>query len=579
MCELSSSVVTPRRGLALSAFLAATCAGGALAVYLAVPETLLQFQGRAGLGLLAFTAMSVAGELWHVPLPRGSIAISYAATLPAFILYGTGGAVIVEVAGYLLGSVADRRGWRVKLFNCAQYALSVFLAATAFELVGGVRTTRFGVGDLADLAVFTSVYFVVNHFLVGMWFTLNHPRESVWVIWGEPAKWEALTYLVTAPLGLTVAGVFSSWGLLAAAGLFAVALAAWYFLRLALKLERLNRELRTLYEASISLGQTLELEAVKERIADIVGRLAPYDYLAVLAWDEVEQVLRPVEVRPAGGGTEGLVFRLGEGLVGDAAEALRIEVVHDVAADPRTRQALPESLAAASIAVVPMAAEKGLVGVLLLGSQRADAFTPEETRLLTIFAAQAGEAMSRALRFQEAKRLAVTDSKTGVYNYRFFYDRLIEEIRRHEAKARPLSVIFVDVDHLKEINDQYGHQAGDQVLIGLSTIIREKVRATDEVARYGGEEFVVLLPGATGPEALAVAERIRRVVEAYNFGVPGMEPGKVTICAGVATYPEHATEPADLILRADEAMYHGKHYGRNRVSLYAGASPAPDMMM
>ncbi|MCL6580496.1 MAG: hypothetical protein K6U08_02620, partial [Firmicutes bacterium] len=215
----------------MSAFLAATCAGGAIAAYLTVPATLSQFQGQAGLGLLAFTAMSVAAEFWHVPLSRGSIAISYAVTLPAFILYGTGGAVLVEVAGYFLGSIADRRGWRVKLFNCAQCALSVFLAATAFDLVGGVRTPWFGANDLLYLGVFTLVYFAVNHFLVGMWFTLNHPRESVWVIWGEPAKWEALTYLVTAPLGLTVAGVFSSWGLLAAAGLFAVALAAGYFLR------------------------------------------------------------------------------------------------------------------------------------------------------------------------------------------------------------------------------------------------------------------------------------------------------------------------------------------------------------
>jgi len=184
--------------------------------------------------------------------------------------------------------------------------------------------------------------------------------------------------------------------------------------------------------------------------------------------------------------------------------------------------------------------------------------------------------LSRAVRYQETREMAITDSKTGVYNYRFFYERLTDEIRRHAAREKPFSLIFLDVDHLKDINDSYGHQVGDSVLKQVASIIQNCIRDTDDVARYGGEEFVVLLPGTVGDVSLAVAERIRSAVESHDFGTGSAPvPSRVTITAGVATYPEHATEPDDLIFRADEAMYMGKNRGRNRVSIYNGGTPVP----
>jgi diguanylate cyclase (GGDEF)-like protein len=213
--------------------------------------------------------------------------------------------------------------------------------------------------------------------------------------------------------------------------------------------------------------------------------------------------------------------------------------------------------------------------VLVLGAAESGRYTEEHVRLLTIFAGQAGAALRRAVRYQETCQMAITDSKTGVYNYRFFYERLVDEMRRHRSKNRPLSVIFLDLDDLKGINDRFGHQVGDDVLAQVASLIVANVRETDEVARYGGEEFVVLLPGATGEMSLAVAERIRTAVEAHEFSTrSGSRPLRVTVTAGVATYPEHATEPEELVFRADEAMYQGKHRGRNRVFLYTPVKSA-----
>ena len=550
--------------------------GGLTLLALTLPGSLRQASSAGYLGLVVFLVMGILSEWAFVPLARGAMNLSYAVVLPTFILYGAGAAAAVEVIGYLIGTFFEKRGWRVKFFNCGQYALTVFVAAAAFHLVGGTSGTRLDLVGLLGVAVFTLVYFIVNHGLVGFFFTLAHPEESAIVIWVEPAKWESLTYLITAPLGVAVIILHSVGGLLAAIALFVVSFVAALIFRLVFRLDNLNQELRTLYESAQSLGQGLDLESVKAKVFDTLGRLAPWDLAVLFLWDDLGQVLRAVDGLPVGNPLEGRNFRLGEGIVGGVAERRTVEAVSDSRTDPR----LGEDAAwqpPGSLVVAPMATEEGLVGVLVLGAAGESRYTDEHVRLLTIFAAQAGAALSRATRYQETRQMAIMDSKTGVYNYRFFYERLSDEIRRHEAKEKPFSLIFVDVDYLKGINDRYGHQVGDEVLVQVAELIKDSVRGTDEVARYGGEEFVVLLPGASGDEALVVAERVRRAVEAHHFECQRcVAPVRVTVTAGVATYPEHATQPDELIFRADEAMYYGKHRGRNRVSLYTTAVVLPE---
>jgi two-component system cell cycle response regulator len=559
-----------------SVYLLIVGAAGLAAIAVTLPETLKQAAAGAGLlGLGVFLAMSVLSEWANVPMARGALTLSYAVVLPTFILYGPGGAALVEVVGYLIGTARETRGWRVKLFNCGQYSLTVFIASAVFHLVGGVRAAELDTVGILTLLIFTAVYFAVNHAFVGLWFTLTHPEESVRIIWGDPAKWEGLTYLITAPLGVTVIMLYSVGGLIGAIALFVVSFVAAFVFRLAFRLDSLNHELRTLYEAAGALGQGLDLDAVKEKVFNILKRLALSDLVALFLWDDVGQVLRAEGGYPGGNALQGQSFRVGQGVIGEVARKRIVEVVPDVAADARfeaERYWQPPT----SLVLAPMATEESLIGVLVLGSNQAGTYTEEHIRLLTIFAGQAGAALSRALRYQETRRMAITDAKTGVYNYRFFYERLLDEIRHSAAKSRPFALIFVDIDYLKGVNDRFGHQVGDEVLIQVASIIKGNVRTTDEVARYGGEEFVVLLPGATGEEALAAAERIRRTVEGRDFA-PSRGPAHVTITAGVATYPEHATQPDELIFRADEAMYHGKHCGRNRVSLYAPAPIPPDL--
>jgi diguanylate cyclase (GGDEF)-like protein len=173
------------------------------------------------------------------------------------------------------------------------------------------------------------------------------------------------------------------------------------------------------------------------------------------------------------------------------------------------------------------------------------------------------------LQLQEAnsrlQQLLVHDEKTGLWNYRAFHQRLQEEFRRARRYRQFLSLMMLDLDHYKKVNDGLGHLAGDEVLREFGRILTGSCRETDLVARYGGDEFVVLLPATAGPPAYKLAERIRRAMEARLLDL-GPDPVRVTSSQGIATYPVNSriTTPDDLIQAADRALYQAKEAGRNR---------------
>ncbi|QEL65239.1 hypothetical protein OTERR_17630 [Oryzomicrobium terrae] len=170
---------------------------------------------------------------------------------------------------------------------------------------------------------------------------------------------------------------------------------------------------------------------------------------------------------------------------------------------------------------------------------------------------------------------AVRDGLTGLFNRRYLDETLEREIVRANRDASPVSVIMLDMDHFKNLNDRFGHKAGDAVLQKLGEILRDVCRASDVACRYGGEEFALILPGATLPTALERAESIRRAVEALTLSPGGNLPAgaeqlRCTVSLGVASFPEHGTDGESLIQQADRALYAAKGSGRNRA---VGAPP------
>ena len=177
---------------------------------------------------------------------------------------------------------------------------------------------------------------------------------------------------------------------------------------------------------------------------------------------------------------------------------------------------------------------------------------------------------------EKARRLANTDGLTGLYNHRYLHQRLDQEIERVGRYGRCLSLVMADIDHFKTYNDTFGHPGGDAVLIAVAEILRQVSRSTDVVGRYGGDEFVLILPETPASEALIMAERARRHVEAFHLSAAvGDAAGTVvTLSLGVAELSLAGGGKEELIEAADDALYEAKRTGRNRVCLEGQAVTA-----
>lgn len=179
-------------------------------------------------------------------------------------------------------------------------------------------------------------------------------------------------------------------------------------------------------------------------------------------------------------------------------------------------------------------------------------------------------------RAEQAEELASRDSLTNLYNHRTFYSLLKDEIVRTQRFNRPVSLLILDIDHFKRVNDTHGHQAGDAIIKGLSDLQVKQARAVDRVCRYGGEEFMVILPETDATMAMQIAERLRAAVERQPFDIGGGKIVRITVSIGVATYPQQANALEELVKAADVALYAAKEGGRNRVTRYEAAMAGKD---
>ena len=217
-------------------------------------------------------------------------------------------------------------------------------------------------------------------------------------------------------------------------------------------------------------------------------------------------------------------------------------------------------------AVVPLIYQGYFIGLLLVRSDdMTRVWADNELLLLHTVADQLAVAVNHAHLFDQMQQQALTDGLTGCYNRRSFELQLERDLHLATRMRQPLSLIMLDLDHFKHINDRAGHDAGDVALCMLADNLRAELRAVDTAARFGGDEFVVILPQANSEGALLVAERLRRRIS--EIDVPYF--GQVTASLGVATFPVHASSRDTLVVAADPALYSSKNSGRNRVSLPA----------
>jgi diguanylate cyclase (GGDEF)-like protein len=313
------------------------------------------------------------------------------------------------------------------------------------------------------------------------------------------------------------------------------------------------------------------LDNLLDRIADTLAELVPHDTLSIYQADDAQTKLTPVLARDKW--AEKIMESrsdFGEGITGWAAlhrEPVRTNQAH---LDPRTKT-VPGTPAdeAEALVTVPLIARdvvKGVLNIYRLGEDAS--FSDEEFELTTRFADAAALALDNAQIRALLEYQAQTDSLTGLYNHRYFHDRLRAELTRANRSRETVAVLMLDIDDFKRVNDVYGHGSGDQVLTDLAELLRGALRGSDVVCRLGGEEFGMIMPGGGADEALGLARRLTDTLKDVEFG----PAGNITVSVGVSQGPEHAMNPRELVACAEAAMMTAKARGKNQIVLFDDAA-------
>src|SRR5438046_7555572 len=289
-------------------------------------------------------------------------------------------------------------------------------------------------------------------------------------------------------------------------------------------------------------------------------------HVSVLLKDDDDLVLRAHHGDLTPRIPEGGRLTASAGLWGRALETGKTMIENDV---KKSSDCINFYVETAARMCIPLVAFGQTLGVLILDSAQRGAFNPSDTQSLESVADICATAIQNAHYVERVKQLAYLDGLTGIFNRRFFELRIAEELERAKRFGAGMAVIMVDIDQFKRLNDEFGHLLGDEVLRQVSSIFHQQLRKFDVVCRYGGEEFAVLLSQTNPQHALAVAEKLRRSVEIWQF--PGV-PRPVTISAGTAIYPDHGSTRDELVKAADAGMYAAKQAGRNQACLAPGLS-------
>ena len=220
------------------------------------------------------------------------------------------------------------------------------------------------------------------------------------------------------------------------------------------------------------------------------------------------------------------------------------------------------------LVIMPLKARNKVKGIIVADNlYTGDPITVEDLKMFTMLSNQAGLAIENSQLYEKIKHRSYTDSLTDVYNHGFFQDRLNFELKNSATKDQDLSLIMLDLDDFKKINDDFGHQIGDQALKAVAKILRDSLREVDYVCRYGGEEFVLILTDTSKDLAFTIAERIRKNIAKFKLKNISSKR-KLTVSIGIACFPDDATSKSELIAIADKAMYVAKFSGKNRTCMH-----------
>lgn len=334
----------------------------------------------------------------------------------------------------------------------------------------------------------------------------------------------------------------------------------------------------SMVEIGKALTSSLEVHTVLETIMKQVDRLiSPKAWSLLLVDKKSGDLVFEVAVSPVANHLQGLRLRKGEGIAGWVASTGEPLLIPDVSRDERFQGQFDQqfSFTTQSIVCVPMKIKDRVIGVIeLINSLEKLVFSHTDMMVLSAIADFAAIAIENARNYDRINELVITDDLTGLYNSRHFTRLIDDELSRSLRHHTEMSLVFLDMDRLKGINDVHGHLVGSRMLSELGGLIAANIRTTDNAARYGGDEFVIILPHTAKEQAMGVAAKLRQRLHDSVFLSDKGHPIRLTASFGVASFPMDAVTREDLVRAADMAMYEAKHSGRDTVRPYSTSSVA-----
>src|SRR5216684_4216572 len=329
-------------------------------------------------------------------------------------------------------------------------------------------------------------------------------------------------------------------------------------------------ELSIFHDVAKALTSSLNLDSVLQTIMEKMAEYFRPDTWSLLMVDEMtDELYFAIAVGDASDSLKSVRLKMGEGIAGWVAKHGEQLIVPDVYTDPRFAKRIDDmtKLETRSIICVPLRSKLRVLGVIQLVNVKMEQFGDQEVFFLQSLCDYAAIAIENARSVEKIQELTITDDVTGLYNARHLYKTLETEVYRSARFGYEFSVLFIDLDHFKQVNDTHGHLIGSKLLAEIGYLIKAQLRLIDYAFRYGGDEFVVLLPQTGKDAALVVARRLRDNLRVSAFCKEESLNLNVRASIGVATYPHDAKTPHDVIRQADEMMYLVKNTTRDNIGI------------
>ncbi len=339
-------------------------------------------------------------------------------------------------------------------------------------------------------------------------------------------------------------------------------------------MERTNRgklddPVGILHEVAKALTSTVDLNEILDRIMKTIAELfQPANWSLLMVDEDTEELFFAIVVGDAGAKLKDVRLKQGEGIAGWVAKHQEPLITENAYKDPRFAKWVDKLTGFKTQAVVclPLISKGTTLGVIELFGNAGEKFSKNDLKLIEALADFTAIAIENAHYVKRIKDLAIIDDVTGLYNSRHLHTLLETEISRSLREKTPFSIIFLDLDHFKNVNDNFDHLVGSRLLREVGQMLNYSLRSIDWAIRYGGDEFILLLPQASSEEAMMIASRLRQSLNQSVFFKKENLNITITASFGVAAFPDDATDKEDLLRLADKAMYKVKRSGRDGIA-------------